>query len=71
MKCVVCNVVLDEDRIEFLTLVKRKPTCVNHSTEQKKLALMDYGHKTAGQIVVLPTDKESIRRAFRVYHRSR
>lgn len=71
MLCSKCSTSIDEDRAEFLVLTKRRSLCVNCSDESKKLALMDYAHKTAGTIVVLPNDKESQRKAFRIYRRSR
>lgn len=45
--------------------------CQNCSTEDSKLCLMSFSHKTAPELVILPKDKESIRRAFRVFNRER
>lgn len=71
MYCIVCNQKLQDERFQFLLDLNKPITCTEHSNETKKLALMDYGHKTAGTIVVLPDDPEAQRKAFRVYRRSR
>lgn len=71
MKCIVCNIPISDERFSFLVDCRKPITCTEHSQETKKLALMDYGHKTAGTVVILPDDPEAQRRAFRVYHRSR
>lgn len=75
--CSVCNGPISIERIEcFLEIKGCLPTtCVGCSSEKKNVALMDYGHKTGGEPVVVSTNgingKENIRRAMRVYNRSR
>lgn len=71
MNCIICNEKIDEDRLDFILTFKKAATCLKHANEQKTVALMDYGHKTAGTIVVLPNNKEIQRRAFRAYRRAR
>ena len=72
MRCQTCNCLIDSDRVEYLEEVKADPTCVAHSKTTAKVTLMDYSHKTAGSVVVIDGgDKEQIRLARRVYHRSR
>lgn len=69
--CIVCNQPIDSDRLEFLLDFNKAITCIRHANETKKLALMDYAHKTGGTIVVLPDNKEIQRIAFRAYRRAR
>jgi hypothetical protein len=71
MRCSVCNKKIAKSRAEFLSITGREPTCVKHSGEDKRLTLMEYGHKTAGEIVVVTDDPEQRRMALRAYHRSR
>jgi hypothetical protein len=70
-RCEHCNTPIDPDRAEFLTETGKPLTCPQHSNEQKKMTLMEYGHKTAGQIVIIPDNPEAKRLALRAYHRSR
>lgn len=67
-QCVKCEAVIDPERLEALP---DTTTCVGCSQVKKKLGLMDYGHKTAGAIVMLPDDEEQVRMAFRCYKRAR
>lgn len=71
MQCRFCNTELDPDRVEFLLDTNRDIVCQNCSTEESKLCLMSFSHKTAPELVILPQDKEAIRRAFRVFNRER
>lgn len=72
MRCQTCNVLIDTDRAEYLAETNAPPTCTAHSTTKAKVTLMEYGHKTAGALVVVDgEDKESVRLANRAYRRSR
>jgi len=69
MNCKKCNNTIPEERLECLP---HTTTCVNCSTEQKNVAFMDFYHKTAPELVIVNgNNKEDIRRAERVYKRSR
>lgn len=68
VKCRKCHQKIPEGRLEA---VPDATTCVGCSDVQKVKGLMDYGHKTAGAIVMLPDDPEQQRLAFRAYRRAR
>lgn len=69
MQCEICG---QEIPVERLEVIPGCTTCVEHSREVQKVALLEYGHKTAGSVVVIDgNDTESVRRAFRAYRRSR
>jgi hypothetical protein len=67
--CMHCNVALDSERVEFLRDSGRPCVCVRCSEENPRLTLMEYGHKTAGYLVVVPRGDEQ--KALRAYKRSR
>jgi hypothetical protein len=67
--CMHCNTVLDEDRVEFLRETGRPCVCPQCSAESPKLTLMEYGHKTAGYLVIVGKGDEH--KALRAYRRSR
>ena len=71
MKCFNCGEMVDFERGEFLLSTKRKITCLDCSSETKKTGLMDYSHKTAPQLVLLPEDEEIKRIAMRAFCRAR
>lgn len=66
--CVKCRQPIPPERLEA---VPEASTCVGCSDVKKVKGLMDYGHKTAGTIVMLPDDEEQRRLAFRAYRRAR
>ena len=69
MGCEICGKQIDPERLEVLPMTTR---CVAHANATKRIGLMDFSHKTAPVLVLLdPNDKESVRRAKRVFHRSR
>lgn len=68
-RCMHCQSVLPQERVEFLQESGRPCVCTNCATESPKLALMEYGHKTAGYLVVVPRGDEH--KALRAYRRSR
>lgn len=69
--CTICKIELDSDRLEFLLLTKRPLKCIKCSTEVHTTGLMDYGHKTAPQLVILPNNQEVQRIAKRAFRRAR
>jgi hypothetical protein len=47
-------------------------TCIAHASTSKKVGYMVYGHKTAGEVVILDgQNKEHVRQAERAYRRDR
>lgn len=72
MICKVCNQEIPAERVEALQEMGIYPnTCVLHSETKPKMVVMEYGHKTAGAIVVVGNDPEQQRLAQRAYRRSR
>jgi hypothetical protein len=72
MNCRVCNQPIPEERVEALKEIGLPyDTCVSHSQVTKPVCLMSYDHKTAGALVRVPQDSESVRLAKRAFNRSR
>jgi len=69
--CVVCGFEVDPDRAEFLEDRKKPVKCMPCSGERPNVVFLEYGHKTAGSVVVVGTDPEQIRLARRAYKRER
>jgi hypothetical protein len=69
VNCATCNAPIPPDRAEFLLETKRPYLCQSCSGEQPRLTLMDYAHKTAPSLVVVPRGQESL--ALRAFKRSR
>lgn len=47
-------------------------TCIKHASNSKKVGFMVYGHKTAGEVVILDgKNSEHVRQAERTYRRER
>jgi hypothetical protein len=72
MNCVSCFGQIDTERYEFLIEFNRPMVCKNCSTEKRAVGFMDWGHKTAPQLVLCPSNaKETIRILHRANRRSR
>ena len=72
MICIHCKSLIDLDRYEFLEEFNRPMICKDCSTESRAVGFMDYGHKTAPQLVMVPSNaKETIRILHRANKRSR
>jgi uncharacterized protein YaiE (UPF0345 family) len=72
MNCIYCYRSIPDERLEFLIENNRPKTCINCSTEQRAVGFMDWEHKTAPQLVLVPANaKESIRILNRANRRSR
>ena len=68
-QCVTCKCIIPTGRIEAIPDVT---TCIRCSTVKPYKGFMDWYHKTAPEIVIIPAeDKENIRRAARISCRSR
>lgn len=62
MKCIYCRDDIPVGRLEFLMENKRMMTCISCTTEQRTVGYMDYGHKTAPQLVLCPSNAKETRR---------
>jgi hypothetical protein len=63
---------IDNDRLEFLTEFNRPMVCKDCSTEQRAVGYMDFAHKTAPSLVMVPANaKETIRKLDRANRRAR
>lgn len=72
MLCIYCNSIIDNDRLEFLQETGRTLVCKDCSVETRALGWMDYGHKTAPQLVMVPANAtETIRKLERANRRAR
>ena len=72
MVCNYCKSLMPEGRVEFLIESNRPMVCIDCSTEQKAVGFMDWGHKTAPSLVMVPANaKETIRILDRANRRAR
>jgi len=72
MNCRYCNKEVGFERYEFLIEKHRPIVCVGCSTEQRAVGFMDWNHKTAPSLVMVPSNaKETIRILNRANRRSR
>jgi hypothetical protein len=69
--CTRCTGPVDSDRAEFLAETGRPCVCLSCTGERPKLVLMEYGHKTAGYAVAVPSNPEAERLAMRAFKRAR
>ena len=72
MICVYCRSMIPEGRVEFLNEYNKPMVCIDCSTEQKAVGYMDWGHKTAPSLVMVPANaRETIRKLDRANRRAR
>jgi len=72
MNCIYCKTDVGVDRYEFLMETGRKIICKECSVESRAIGFMDWGHKTAPSLVMVPSNaKETIRILHRANRRSR
>lgn len=72
MKCTYCGSLLPDGRLEFLLEYNRTITCLSCSSESRAVGFMDWGHKTAPSLVLVPANaKETIRKLDRANRRAR
>lgn len=62
MRCVSCLQSIDFMRVEFIEEFRRPQVCRNCSTEQRVVGYMDYGHKTAPQLVMCSANAKETKR---------
>lgn len=72
MTCIYCNDMIPEGRLEFLQETGRRLVCINCSSENRAVGYMDFNHKTAPQLVMVPANAtETIRKLDRANRRAR
>jgi hypothetical protein len=68
MTCLICSTTIPAERLEVLP---NTCYCTKCSGVKPKKGLMDFSHKTAPSLVILPNDADQQRLAFRAFKRSR
>lgn len=72
MNCIYCSEDVGFDRYEFLVETGRKIVCKECSAENRAVGYMDWGHKTAPSLVMVPANaSETIRILDRANRRAR
>ena len=72
MRCINCLFQIDHERAEFIQEFSRPQVCRQCSTEKRAVGFMDYGHKTAPQLVKCSANAtETIRILERANRRAR
>ena len=72
MVCNYCKSMIPEGRVEFLIEYNRPMVCIDCSTEERAVGYMDWGHKTAPSLVMVPANAtETIRKLDRANRRAR
>jgi hypothetical protein len=72
MNCIYCDDAIDYDRYEFLVETGRKIICKGCSVEQKAVGFLDWSHKTAPSLVMVPANAtQTIRILDRANRRAR
>lgn len=72
MHCVYCHNTIPSGRLEFLMETGRRLVCLECSNEGHAVGYMDWGHKTAPQLVMVPSNaRETIRILERANRRAR
>jgi hypothetical protein len=72
MNCIYCKTGVGFDRYEFLIETGRKIICKECSVENRAVGFMDWGHKTAPSLVMVPANAtQTIRKLDRANRRSR
>ncbi len=72
MNCTYCKNHIEFDRYEFLVETGRKLVCKECSVEQKAVGFLDWSHKTAPSLVMVPANAtQTIRKLNRANRRCR
>ena len=72
MNCIYCKTAIDFDRYEFLLETNRSMVCKSCSAERPAVGFMNFEHKTAPSLVMVPSNaKETIRILNRANRRAR
>ena len=67
MNCIYCKTDVGIDRYEFLNETGRKIVCKECSVENRAIGFMDWNHKTAPSLVMVPSNATQ---AIRILHRA-
>ena len=62
MNCIYCKTDVGIDRYEFLTETGRKIICKECSVEDRAVGFMNWEHKTAPSLVMVPANAKETRR---------
>jgi len=72
MNCIYCRECIDFDRYEFLVETGRQILCKSCSVESRAVGFMNFEHKTAPSLVMVPANaKETLRILDRANRRAR
>lgn len=72
MNCIYCKNCIGIDRYEFLIETNRKIVCKECSVENRAVGFMSWEHKTAPQLVMVPSNAtQTIRILDRANRRAR
>ena len=72
MNCIYCKTDVGVDRYEFLVETGRKIICKDCSVEAKAVGFLDWSHKTAPSLVMVPANAtQTIRILDRANRRAR
>jgi hypothetical protein len=72
MNCIYCKNCVGIDRYEFLIETNRRVVCKECSVENRAVGFTDFAHKTAPQLVMVPSNaRETIRILNRANKRAR
>ena len=72
MNCTYCKNDIEFDRYEFLVETGRKLICKECSVENRAVGYMDFSHKTAPSLVMVPANAtQTIRKLDRANRRAR
>jgi hypothetical protein len=72
MNCIYCKNCVGVERYEFLAETNRNIVCKDCSVENRAVGYMDFAHKTAPSLVMVPSNaKETIRILNRANRRAR
>ena len=72
MNCIYCKNCVGVERYEFLVETGRRIICKECSTENKAVGFLDWSHKTAPSLVMVPSNaRETIRKLNRANRRAR
>ena len=72
MICIYCQSAIPAGRAEFLIETNRRATCLSCSVESKAVGFLDWSHKTAPSLVMVPANAtQTIRILDRANRRAR
>lgn len=71
--CVVCGVTVPHERVQATKQMGAPCTCIQHGDQYQvvRTGFMVYGHKTAGECVIVDGEGENLRQAIHADGRRR